>query len=85
MGLYLHVHVVVLTEHKDNFVCIAYKYYHMCECDCRRGFGLDIKFIDHFNTLIVSTLNYSPIADFYTSQITVTHTLVFCLLLDVSW
>jgi hypothetical protein len=34
--------------------------------DYRRGFGLDIGFIDHFNTRLVTTLNYSAIADFHT-------------------
>jgi hypothetical protein len=38
--------------------------------DCRRGFGLEIGFIDHFNTRLVTTLNYSVIADLYTLQIT---------------
>jgi ethanolamine utilization microcompartment shell protein EutS len=42
--------------------------------DFRRGFGLDIGFIDHFSTQLVITLNYSAIADLYTLQITVTHT-----------
>jgi hypothetical protein len=31
------------------------------------GFGFDIGLIDHFNTLLVITLNYSAIADFHTS------------------
>jgi hypothetical protein len=30
-------------------------YFHMLECDSRRGFGLDIGFIDDFNT----TCNYT--------------------------
>jgi hypothetical protein len=38
--------------------------------DYRRGFGLEIGFIDHFNTRLVNTLNYSAIADFHTLQIT---------------
>jgi hypothetical protein len=34
--------------------------------DSRRGFGLDIGFIDHFNTQFVITFNYSPIVNFHT-------------------
>jgi hypothetical protein len=40
------------------------------ENDYRRGFGLEIGFIDHFNTRIVTTLNYSAIANLHTLQIT---------------
>jgi hypothetical protein len=39
----------------------------------RLGFGLDIGFIGHFNTLLESTLNYSAIANFHTLQFTRTH------------
>jgi hypothetical protein len=52
-----------------------------CMSDHGRGFGLDIGFIDHFTTQLVISLNYSAIADLYTSQIPVTHS----LLLYVSW
>jgi hypothetical protein len=45
--------------------------------DCRRGFGLEIGFIDHFNTQLVTTLNYSAIADFHTLQITTAHAKLF--------
>jgi hypothetical protein len=37
--------------------------------DSRRGFGLGIGFIDHFNTQLVITL-YSAIANSHTLQIT---------------
>jgi hypothetical protein len=37
------------------------------------GFGLEIRFIDHFNTHLVTTLNYSTIADLHTVQITTEH------------
>jgi hypothetical protein len=43
------------------------------------GIGLDIGFIDDFNTQLVITLNYSAIAD-HTLQITSAYGLVFCLL-----
>jgi hypothetical protein len=33
-------------------------------CDSQRGFGLDIGFIDHFNTRLLTTLNYSAVANF---------------------
>jgi hypothetical protein len=36
--------------------------------DSRRGSGLDIGFIAHFNTQLVITLNYSAIADLHTLQ-----------------
>jgi hypothetical protein len=52
--------------------------------DSRRGFGSYIGFIDHFNTKLVTTVNYSAIADLHTLQITVTRTSVLSLLLDVS-
>jgi hypothetical protein len=32
--------------------------------DSRRGFGLEIGFIDHFITRLVTTLNYSAILEF---------------------
>jgi hypothetical protein len=35
------------------------------ECDYRRGFGLEIGFFDHFNTQLVTTLNYNAIADLH--------------------
>jgi hypothetical protein len=38
--------------------------------DCRRSFELEIGFIDHFSTRLVTVLNYSAIADFRTLQIT---------------
>jgi hypothetical protein len=38
--------------------------------DSRRGFGLDIGYIDHFTTQLVITLNYSAITDFHILQIT---------------
>jgi hypothetical protein len=42
-----------------------------------RGFELDIVFIDHFNTQLVITLNYSAIANFHTLQIARARKLVF--------
>jgi hypothetical protein len=49
--------------------------YHICTCmsDSRRGFGLDIGFLDHYNTRLVITLNYSAIANFQTLQNTRSH------------
>jgi hypothetical protein len=37
-----------------------------CMCDYRRCFGLDIGFINQFNTQLVITINYSAIVDFHT-------------------
>jgi hypothetical protein len=45
------------------------------------GFRLDIGFIEHFITKLITTLNYSAIAHFHTLQFTRAHS----LLLDVSW
>jgi hypothetical protein len=41
-------------------------YCHTVWSEYRRGFGMDIGFTDHLNTQVVSTLNYSVIADFRT-------------------
>jgi hypothetical protein len=41
--------------------------------DSRRGLGLNIGFIDHFNILFLIKLSYSAIADLHTLQIYVTH------------
>jgi hypothetical protein len=38
--------------------------------ESRRGFGLDIGFIDHFNIQLVITLNYGAIPNFHTLLIT---------------
>jgi hypothetical protein len=46
----------------------------------RRGFGLEIEFIDHFNTRFVTTSNYNAIADLHTSQITRTQAKSFITL-----
>jgi hypothetical protein len=48
------------------------KYCHVFECDSLRGFGLDIAFIDHFNTQLITTRthNYSAIADLHILQFT---------------
>jgi hypothetical protein len=41
------------------------------------GFGLETGLIDHFNTQLLTTLNYSAIADLHTLQITTEHTKYF--------
>jgi hypothetical protein len=41
--------------------------------DSRRVSGLEIGFIDYFNTWLVTTLNYSVIADLHTLQIPTAH------------
>jgi hypothetical protein len=43
--------------------------------DSRRGFGFDIRFIDHPNTQFVIALNYSASADFHTLNKSLAHTL----------
>jgi hypothetical protein len=60
----------------------------MCTSDSRWGFELETRFIDHFNTQIVTTLDYSAITNVHTLQLTVTHILVFSVLhssLVISW
>jgi hypothetical protein len=42
-------------------------------CDSRRGFGLQIGFIDNFNTRLVTTLIIALSLIFHTVQITTTH------------
>jgi hypothetical protein len=37
------------------------------------GFGFEIAFIDHFNTLLMTTINYSSIVDLCNLQITTAH------------
>jgi hypothetical protein len=39
--------------------------------DYRRGFGLDIRFIDNLHTQLVSTNNYNSLTELHTSNITV--------------
>jgi hypothetical protein len=48
-----------------------------CISDSRLAFGLEIGFVDHFNLRIVTTLNYSAIADLHTLQITTAHAKCF--------
>jgi hypothetical protein len=51
----------------------------MCMSDSRRGFGLENGVIDHFNKRLVTTLNYSAIADLHALQITRAHNLAFAV------
>jgi hypothetical protein len=43
-------------------------------CETFDGFGLEIGFIDHINSRLVTTLNYNTIADYHILHITTTHT-----------
>jgi hypothetical protein len=45
-------------------------------CDYRRAFGVDIGFVDHFNTELEIPLNYSAICNFHTYK-SLVHTLSF--------
>jgi hypothetical protein len=58
---YQFKHVYSHTLLRDNIITSS---------DYRRGFGLEIGFIDHFNTRLANTFNYSAIADFHILQIT---------------
>jgi hypothetical protein len=54
--------------------------------DSRRGFGLDIGFTDHLQ--VVTTNNYSTIANFHTLQVTAAHAKSFQVAVSspvVSW
>jgi hypothetical protein len=42
-------------------------------CDYRWGFEFGIVFIDHFNTRLITTLNYSAISNFRILQFTRAH------------
>jgi hypothetical protein len=44
-----------------------------CMGDYRRVFGLEMGFIDHFNTRLVTTLNYGAIANLHNLQTTTAH------------
>jgi hypothetical protein len=52
-------------------------YCHVVWSDSRRGFGLDIGFIDHFNIQLLITLNYSTIANSHILQFTRPHAKYF--------
>jgi hypothetical protein len=49
------------------------EYCHVLECESRWDFRLEIGFIDHFNTRLVDTFDYSTIADFHTLRIATAH------------
>jgi hypothetical protein len=57
--------------------CMSHEFYFNIitkyKCHSRRGFGLDMRFIDHFNIKIVIAFSYSAIANFSTLQITPIH------------
>jgi hypothetical protein len=59
----------------------ALMYIVTCMSDSRQGFGLEIGFIDHFNTQLMTTLNYSAIPNLHILQITRAHRQVFSSLL----
>jgi hypothetical protein len=64
------------AAHIWNTIYSTRIYCHVYVCDSRRGFGLDIGFIDHFNTQLLMTLNHSAIANSHTLQITSAQKLV---------
>jgi hypothetical protein len=57
----------VRPQEEPNFNIVT------CMSDYRRGFELEIRFIGHFSTRLVTALNYSAIADLHTLQITTAH------------
>jgi hypothetical protein len=61
----------------DIHTYITYTYIVTCTSDCQRDFGLETKFIDHFNKKLVTTLNYIAIAHLYILQITTAHSTPF--------
>jgi hypothetical protein len=54
-------------------LCFFQIYCHVLWSDYRGIFGFNIVFIDHFNTRLVTTLNYSAIANLQNSQIIIAH------------
>jgi hypothetical protein len=54
---------------------ITHEYCHVLGLDM--GFGLEVGFIDHFNTWLVTAPNYSAITDVHTLQISTAHTKSF--------
>jgi hypothetical protein len=52
---------------------MLHPYCHVLQCDCGRGCGLEIGFVDHFITQLVIILNYNAIASFHTLQIPIAH------------
>jgi hypothetical protein len=56
---------------------LLFRYTVTCMGVLQTGFGLETRFTDHFNTRLVTTLNYSPIADLHTPQISTAHARCF--------
>jgi hypothetical protein len=50
---------ILHTFHPDTLYIVT------CMSDYKWSFGLDIGFIDHFNTQLVITLNYGAISNFH--------------------
>jgi hypothetical protein len=48
----------------------VYVYCHVYECDSRRDFGLDFRFIDHLYMRMGTIINHSATANLHNSQIT---------------
>jgi hypothetical protein len=55
------------------YVCVYIHYIVTCMSGSRWGFGLEVGFIDHFNTRLVTTFNYSASAYFHILQIITAH------------
>jgi hypothetical protein len=60
-------HETIISRSK---IYTSTQYIVICMSDSRQGSGLDIGFIDHFNTRLVITLNYRAIVNLHNSQIT---------------
>jgi hypothetical protein len=74
----VHVHMFCPSLHNDLHDCTRWiVYIVMLYSDYWQGFGLDIEFIDHLNTQLVITCNYSAIANFHTLQFTRAHAKAF--------
>jgi hypothetical protein len=55
-------------------------YIFTCMSEYTRGFGLENRFIDHFNTRLVTTLNNSALVNLQTLQISTAYAKFFSLL-----
>jgi hypothetical protein len=71
--LLIHQARMGLPKSQCGFCHFTAKYCHVYEW-LSKGFGLEIGVIDHFNTRLVTKLNYSTNADLQTLKITTAYT-----------
>jgi hypothetical protein len=80
-----------LSIHSESNSCSSTQEIHnivACRGDYRRGFGVDIRFIDHLCTRLGTASNYSATPNLHNSQITTApakHLLACCVFTSHSW